>query len=177
MGRPKQLLPWPPPDGPLLIAVSFDAISASCEDMIVVLGPDGDEAAAALGDRRFRRVTPDGDDMLDSVKAGLRAARKHHPDADALLHPADHPRVSSRTLTILRESRSEGDQALMPEHEGRGGHPVLIPSPHFDAILGWSGSGGLRQFWLEHRDSCRRIPVDDPWTVRDLDTPEDYTEA
>ena len=176
MGRPKQLLPWPPPDGPPLVCAAFDAIARACAEMVVVVGSSPHAVVAALGDRRFHQVRPQGAEMIDSVRAGLRAVRGIDPHADALLHPADHPEVARSTLTVLLEARrTHGDLALLPEHAGRGGHPAFIPVRLFDTILEWAGPGGLRRFWREHPECCQRLPVDDPWVVRDVDTPDAYS--
>lgn len=179
MGRPKLLLPWPAPDGPrAVIAAAFDAIAGVCREMVVV-GPADDETlgaalVAALDERRFRQAIPEGDEMIDSVRAGLLAARAIDHDADALLQPADHPDVAPGTLAGLLAGRSDDTTAVIPEHDGRGGHPVLIPHGLFGEILSYDGPGGVRQFWRDHPDRCRRLQVDDPAAVRDLDTPDQY---
>ena len=183
MGRPKLLLPWPAPDGPrAVIAAAFDAIACVCRAMVVVV-PAGDDALVAalveaLGERRFRQVTPEGDEMIDSVRAGLRGSRAIDHDAAALLQPGDHPEVGPDTLAAVLAGRSERDDiAVMPQHDGRGGHPVLIPSQLFGEILSYDGPGGVRQFWRDHPDRCRRLQVDDPAAVHDLDTPDQYSKS
>ncbi len=180
MGQPKLLLPWPAPDGPrAVIAAAFDAIACVCREMVVVV-PAGDDAlvaslVVALGERRFRQVIPEGDEMIDSVRAGLRTARTIDDGAAALLQPADHPEVGPGTLAALLAGGTEHDDtAVMPEHDGRGGHPVLIPSQLFGEILSYEVPGGVRQFWRDHPDRCRRLSVDDPAAVHDLDTPGQY---
>ncbi len=179
MGRPKLLLPWPAPDGPrAVVAAAFDAIACVCREVVVVV-PAGDEALAAaivvaLGDRRFRQAVPEGDEMIDSVRAGLLAARAIDHDADVLLQPADHPDVAPGTLAALLAGRSDDDIAVIPEHDGRGGHPVIIPAGVFGDILSYDGPGGVRRFWQDHPDRCRRLQVDDPAVVHDVDTPDQY---
>ena len=45
MGRPKQLLPWPPKgENPKpLVAAAFDAIARVCDEMVVVVGHEADD--------------------------------------------------------------------------------------------------------------------------------------
>lgn len=173
MGRPKQLLPWPPPDGPdAMVAAAFDAIAWACADMVVVVASPDNEVVAALGDRRFHAVVPDGEAMLDSASAGLRAVG---PGADAMLQLADHPEVARSSVQTLLDNRA--GIAVMPEYAGHGGHPVLIPAALFADILDNAGPGGLRAYWREHPDCCRRLRVDDPGVVRDLDGPADYVSS
>jgi molybdenum cofactor cytidylyltransferase len=180
MGRPKLLLPWPAPDGPrAIIAAAFDAIACVCRQVVVVVPARDDALVAALiealGERRFGQAIPDGDEMIDSVRAGLRASLTIDEGAAALLQPADHPDVAPGTLAALLAGGTEHDNtAVMPEHDGHGGHPVLIPRRVFDDILSYNGPGGVRQFWRDHPDRCRRLQVDDPAVIHDLDTPDQY---
>jgi CTP:molybdopterin cytidylyltransferase MocA len=177
MGRPKQLLPWPPVNGERpLVAAAFDAIAPACCAMVVVVGHEADGVLTALGERMFQSVRVDPDaEMLSSVKVGLAAARAIHPTADILLHPADHPEVSRDTVeSLVRTSAEQPDRAVMPEYEGQGGHPVVIPAEMVSSILDFADGGGLRQFWLNHADRCVRLSVDDRGVILDLDVPSDY---
>ncbi len=178
MGELKQLLPWPPKSETFepLVAAAFDAIAPACCAMVVVVGHEADLVLGALGERAFQSVRVSADaEMIASVKAGLSAAVAIHPTADVLLQPADHPEVRRETIELLlRTSAEQAGRAVMPEHEGRGGHPVVIPAELVYSILDFAGAGGLRQFWLDHPDDCVRLPVDDPGVILDLDVPSDY---
>lgn len=180
MGRPKQLLPWPPksPDVKPLVAAAFDSIACVCGEMVVVVGNEADAVIAALGKRQFGAVAVDsGAEMIASVKAGLAVARGLDPTADVLLHPADHPEVRRETLDLLIQIAAEQPGlAVMPTFGGAGGHPVLIPAELAVDIVSYEGPGGLRQFWIDHADQCIRREIDDPGVVFDLDTPADYDE-
>jgi CTP:molybdopterin cytidylyltransferase MocA len=177
MGRAKQLLPWPAVGGDRpMVAAAFDAIAPACCAMVVVIGHEGEGVLAALAERTFELVRVDpAAEMLNSVKAGLAAARSIHPTADVLLHLADHPEVKRETIeSLVRASAQQSDRAVMPQLDGRGGHPVVIPAGLVSNILEFQDAGGLRQFWLDHTNLCVRLPVDDPGVVLDVDTPSDY---
>jgi molybdenum cofactor cytidylyltransferase len=177
MGRMKQLLPWPPEGGErMMVAAAFDAIAPACCAMVVVVGHEAESVLAALGDRSFKSVRVDsGAEMLSSVKAGLAAARSIQPTADVLLQLADHPEVKRDTIeTLIRTSAEQPHRAVMPEFDGHGGHPVIIPSSLCSSIVAFHAAGGLRQFWLDHADRCVRLSVDDWGVVLDVDTPSDY---
>lgn len=188
MGRQKLLLPWPPPNGrSTVVATAFDLLQPHCARMIVVLGDDPALTAAldvppsdGAAPRSFTAIAgvPDGD-MFDSVRAGLEAARGA---SIVLLQPADHPTVLDSTITLMLDAlrRDAADPpiiAAMPEHRGRGGHPVAIRGEAIDAILAWRGDSGLAGFWRDVAPRVRRIPVDDPACRSDLDNPGDYTDA
>jgi len=179
MGRLKQLLPWPPgatDDGSTVVAASFDSIAPHCDEMIVVVGAQGEAVANALTPRRFRIVQADPDaEMFESIRAGLSEARTCDHQAAVMLHPADQPAVRSQTVRMLvHEFGQSSKRAVMPEFEGRGGHPVIIPASMFEAILSYGKGGGLRQFWQQRPQRCLRIAVLDPCVRQDLDYPEDY---
>lgn len=179
MGCTKQLVTWPTPEGPKpLVAAAYDAIRPICDQMVVVLGHDADVVATALGTRTFVRAMGDPDaPMFHSIRAGLTAALKIDPTATIVLQPGDHPAVDETTLQALLEcSRSRAALAIIPEHGGRGGHPVLIPPAIAALLLQADSPHGLGQFWKEHPELCHRLPVDDPTILRDIDTPGDLTQ-
>ncbi len=176
MGRTKQLVPWPTADGPKpLVAATYDAIRPICDDMVVVLGHEADAVAAAIGDRAFHRTSSDPDGpMFDSIRAGLVAAQAINPAATIVLQPGDHPDVSLATLHALANcSLPRAALAVIPEYDGRGGHPVLIPPAVAASLLETDCPDGLGQFWSDHPELCHRLPVDDSMILRDIDTPSD----
>jgi molybdenum cofactor cytidylyltransferase len=144
--------------------------------MVVVVGHEADAVEAALSGREFRSFHVDRtEEMIASIKVGMIAARVLYPTADLLLQPADHAEVRRETLDVLIETAAENpNRAVMPEYQGKGGHPVLVPAQLAAHIISYAGSGGLRQFWLDHADRCMRLAVDDPGVVFDVDTPLDY---
>jgi molybdenum cofactor cytidylyltransferase len=178
MGRPKQLLAWPPnaPDAQPLVAAAFDAILPACDAMVVVVGHEADAVIGALGDREFGTVAVEpGAEMIESVKAGLSIARAISPKARIILHPADHPHLRPDTLRALtRTAARHRGCAVMPTFGNQGGHPVIVAAELVIPIVCCEGEGGLRQFWLDNAAKCVRLPVDDPGVVFDIDTPSDY---
>ncbi len=176
MGGKKQLTPLPGADGSKpLVAAAYDAIHSICGDMVVVLGHIADSVVQALGDRTFHRAESDPDaPMFESIRAGLRAALLVDPAATVVLQPCDHPEVASSTLSsLIAWSLKQPGQAIIPQHAGRGGHPVLIPSQICTQLIESYCPQGLGQFWVDHPELCHRVPVDDSKVVRDIDTPAD----
>jgi molybdenum cofactor cytidylyltransferase len=176
MGRTKQLLSWQTADGEKpLVAAAYDAVRPICDEMVVVLGHDADAVAAALGDRSFHRSQSDPDvTMFHSIRAGLKTAQELDPTATVVLQPADHPEVAKTTLTELTESsRQHAEQAVIPEFNGRGGHPILIPPAVIARLVVANSPAGLGDFWISYPEYCVRIAVADPSVIRDIDTPED----
>ena len=184
MGRLKQLIPWPSehdPNAKPMVAAAFDAIAAVCNRMIVVTGTQASAVVDALRPRALHEAKVVGDgEMMVSVRAGLAMALQLDDSADVLLHLADHPQVQAATLRCMLDARQRfADAVIIPEFEGRGGHPVLIP-PGIVQELTSAGvnkraeiPGGLRAFWHSRENDCRRIETNDPWVTRDFDAPED----
>ncbi len=182
MGTLKQVLPWPghANRGGTIIASAYDAITPFCMCMHVVLADNADAITKALGDRPFARIVGDSDaEMMESVRAGVHAILVEVPVFDAvLMQPGDHPGVARATVeAMLAAHQSDPTRAVMPEHDNKGGHPVLVPVSIAARLLEWRRPGGLRQFWIDHPQLRTRLKVNDPLCTLDLDTPEDYDAA
>jgi molybdenum cofactor cytidylyltransferase len=173
MGRTKQLVPWATAgDERPLVAAAYDAIAGVCDAMVVVLGHEADAVAAALGDRPFQRTQSDPDGpMFASIRAGLLACRAIDGEATIVMQPGDHPEVSPTTLERLIAAAGEhASVAVIPEFDGRGGHPVFIPPAIFTEILAAGCPQGLGRFWQTRPELCIRLPVDDANVTMDVDT-------
>jgi molybdenum cofactor cytidylyltransferase len=176
MGETKQLKTWRTPQGNKpLVAAAFDTIKPICDEMVVVLGHDSAEVADALGDRQFHRADSSADaPMFESIRAGLRVVYATDPDATVVLQPGDHPEVAWTSLIeLFYWWVKRPERTIIPEFDGRGGHPTIIPAAVGKLILGSDCSEGLDKFWREHPDLCHRVAIDDPAVVRDVDTPAD----
>lgn len=192
MGQPKLALPWPPdptapvepsPDTarPTVASHVFDALAPWCDRMVVVLGNDADLVKFALSDRPFIEVLGDPEaPMFDSICRALRQVQTLDPPAESvLLSPADHVGVSAAPIERLVAALVAAPGcAAIPESDGRGGHPVLIPSSLFQRILAWPGLEegrlGLGGFWRDHPEFVKRVPGSPQECRRDIDTAADY---
>ena len=173
MGGNKQFHPWTSSEGEKpLVAASFDAIASACRDMVVVLGHRAEEVSAALKPREFHPCMGDPDaPMFASVQAGVQMALVVRPESSILLHPADHPEVAPATLESLQKLAFEfPNLVLIPEYEGRGGHPTLIPHSIARRLLATECPQGLGKFWTTHPELCLRVSVDDARVVQDVDS-------
>jgi molybdenum cofactor cytidylyltransferase len=173
MGGRKQFYPWPTDDGEKpLVAASYDAVEPVCDAMVVVLGHRASEVIVALGERNFQAVHSDPDaPMFDSIRAGIKAALQGNAEATVLLQPGDHPEVKSATLEqLLSLSNKHPELAIIPDFQGHGGHPVLIPADLALRLLATDCPQGLGQYWSVHPELSLRHSVEDSSVVRDVDT-------
>ncbi len=178
-------LPWPTSGGnvPVLIAAASQ-LARRCDDLLVVLGHRASRLESLLDESRpaksIATIKADPDaPMYESFRVGLNHLAPSEQSIEAVvLHPGDHPVITDATAKAVEAAfRCDPTRAAMPAHDGRGGHPVIIPGTLFAALRAYSGEGGLRAYWRAHPDACRRVPVEDPWGRIDLDTAEAYREA
>lgn len=159
--------------GPL-VRRAASGLRERCSEVLVVTGHRAmeiDRALAGLdGVRTVPGPDPDGP-MFGSVRAGLAAAG----DADGyVLLPVDCLAVDAALLDALIAAwRADGGtRAAVPEHAGRGGHPVLLPAAVRAAAAAAPPHASLRHVIADL--GALRVPVDDPDVLTDLDQPEDF---
>jgi molybdenum cofactor cytidylyltransferase len=147
--------------------------SADIEDIVVIVGHRASELTKHLQSQNVRiAVNPDPEsEMAESIARGVEQI--NHASA-ILIALADHPAVSSDTIKTIVAEWERGARMVQPEHEGHGGHPVLIDSAFRGQLLSLDPQNGLRSFFKAHRDEVRRLPVASPYIARDMDTWEDY---
>jgi len=108
--------------------------------------------------------------MFDSVKIGLRYLLGK---CDRILFtPVDVPLFTAKTVKTILDS---GAPLVCPICEGRQGHPILIANELIPEILADSGEMGLKGAIDRCSVPLMRIDVDDPGTIHDADTPEDFS--
>ena len=111
-----------------------------------------------------------------SLQAGLSALPD---DSDLLFWPVDHPFVSDRTIDRLFAAQASDALALwfLPEYEGRGGHPVLWKARLRSDLLALRPDAPVRSLIPEFGPQVRRVRVDDPGVIANVDTPEEFRVA
>lgn len=173
MGTQKLLLPL---RGRPVIAVVVDEILRTMlRPVAVVVGRDGGQIEAALGDRPVALVAnpdPEGD-MLGSVRCGLRALPT---DIDGVLIAlGDQPGVNAGLIeSLLREFHRKQDGIVVPKHGERRGHPLLFASRFREEVLSSHDGIGLRGLLAAHPLEVCEVPAASSAELADLDTPADY---
>ncbi len=108
--------------------------------------------------------------MFDSVKIGLRYLQDKCDKV--LFTPVDVPLFTARTAATILAS---GAKLACPMCEGKQGHPILIANELIPEILNDCGEMGLKGAMDRCSEPLMRIDVDDPGTIHDADTPEDFS--
>lgn len=108
--------------------------------------------------------------MFDSVKIGLSYLQDKCDRV--LLTPVDVPLFTAQTVEKLLSS---GGALACPRCQGATGHPILIGSALIPTILADSGDRGLQGAMERCGEKLCLVDVDDPGTLKDADTPEDFS--
>ena len=109
-------------------------------------------------------------EMFDSVKIGLKYLLGK---CDRLLFtPVDVPLFTAQTVRALMDS---GADLVCPACQGQPGHPILLSAALIPRILADCGQSGLRGALDRCGVPIVSVPVDDPGTLHDADTPEDFS--
>ena len=91
-----------------------------------------------------------------------------------LLHPVDHPLVSTATVLALKTRHSlRPDCILIPTANGKKGHPVVFPSRFFRDLLGAPLEQGARFVVRGHPGAVHHLEVGDEGIRANLNRPED----
>lgn len=172
-GAPKSLLPVR--GRPALGYMAEVALRAGCDPIVAVLGPGQESAESAVVGLPVRIVhVPDHPQArTGSIQAGLATVPG---GLDLLLWPVDHPLVRPETVSALLAARGARGRPSwwVPEFEGRSGHPVVIAANALPQIRALPVEASLREARPKPPDELRRLPVDDPGVVANVDTPEAY---
>jgi len=90
----------------------------------------------------------------------------------------DRPPVKPATIEALddafEKALRQGKWAVVPEYQGKHGHPVLVGREMMEVFLKAPTTSSAREVEHAHQDKIVYIAVDDPLVVADVDTPEQY---
>jgi molybdenum cofactor cytidylyltransferase len=172
MGAFKPLLPFG--ETTVIRSCIQNLRQAGVEDIVVVLGHRAAELQETLSDLRLHfALNPDASsEMGASIACGLREVPLH--SGAVLIALTDQPAVPPGVIRCIAEEWKSGERLVIPEFQGRGGHPVLIDLRFREELLNLDSTGGLRSFLKGHREQVRRLPVNSPLIAQDMDTWDDY---
>lgn len=167
MGRPKALLPL---DGrTALECVVARAWDARAQGVIVCVSRELSPLLPAIDghvvqvDDAERQRGP-----IASIRHALTCGPTlmHAPITAWLIWPVDHPFVDLTTIRML--IASPGD-VVVPTHDGRGGHPIVISEKMRPSLLAATESeGNLRSFLAGENKTS--VPVSHPAILWNCDT-------
>ena len=175
MGRDKALLPWR--DGTFLSA-AIRALQPATELVIVVAGAN----AAGLepiadANAAFMAINPNPQlGQFSSLQAGLQDVLNRGRDA-AIVTLVNRPPAEIETIEHLKTvflSSDDQTWAVVPEYQGKHGHPFVIGREMIKAFLHAPIGSSAREVEHANQSHIRYVPVSDPLVVANVDTPEDF---
>jgi molybdenum cofactor cytidylyltransferase len=98
----------------------------------------------------------------------------HAPDA-IVVALADMPSIRTGTIRDLVAAVGPDAPIVVPEFDGRRGHPVVFWRSCFEALTELSGDRGAAALLRE--GTVHRVPVRDPAILLDIDRPDDLRGA
>src|ERR1700722_2387048 len=158
MGADKALLPWPPAvegrprTNDTFLSATIRSLSLSTDFIIVVAGKN--EAAiapVAYAEGASIVVNPDPErGQFSSLQTGLHEVMNRGRDA-AMITLVDRPPAKSATFSKLLdafETRNRNTWAVVPEFQGKHGHPILIGREMIEMFLRSPATANARD--VEH---------------------------
>lgn len=181
MGSDKALLPWPPGSisGETLLSASIEALQPFTECIIVVAGGNLEALIplALAHDATIAQNTTPERGQFSSLQVGLREAIARGFDA-AIITLVDSPPLSTATIQKLcaafNQALARGHWGVVPEHDGKRGHPLFANRALIDAFLAAPVASNAREIKHQYADLIESIPVPDALLTVDVNTPEQY---
>ena len=180
MGRDKALLPWPPPAlGDTFLSAAIRLFFSHVDVVLVVVGKN--EAALApvvYANGASLVVNPDpARGQFSSLRVGLQEVLNRGRDA-AMVTLVDRPPVRMETIKRLESAferaTTQRKWAVIPEYQGKHGHPILVGREMMEAFLRAPETSDARDVEHAHLSQIEYVPVDDPLVAINVDTPEQY---
>lgn len=174
MARPKALLQLGPRT--FLQTILETAADAGLEPRVVVLGAEPDKILSHhdLNDVIAVLSEDVAAGPIGSIRAGIRVLFNQEVEAAVIWH-VDRPLVKAGTIeALVSVFRDRKAKIVLPEFDGRRGHPVLFARQVFPELLQASDSGGARDVVRADPARVAAVPVPDPAVLEDINTPEAY---
>ena len=163
---------------PAVQRIAEICLAQGLDPVAVVVGPHKGPVAHLLKELPVEIVDAERwwQGRTASIQAGLEAIPD---DRDVLFWPVDHPFVRANTVATLRRV-AETDLLgiwFLPAYHEHGGHPVLWRAPVRRDVLELRPDAPLRSLLPEFGPQVRRVDVDDPGVIANVDTIDEYNDA
>ena len=165
---------------PLLSLLLEQCRQSLADSVVVVLGHEKERVLEQV-DFSGVQVVENPNYKSGQTGSFQRALEALAPETEAFLNlPVDHPLVTHREIDALIEAyrdRKDLSKIFIPTFEGQEGRPVLFEISLRQEFLALGPDQPVNGIIEKFRDSVSHVPVDNPYIVKDMDTPEDYREC
>lgn len=176
MGQDKALLRW---DRGSFLSGAIEMLKPHVELVIVVAGKNANALGAtvnSLAASLAQNHHPEHG-QFSSLQVGLQEVLNRGRDT-AIIALVDRPPANPRTVAHLKQEflRAVEDDmwAVIPEHEGRHGHPIIAGRELMEACLRAPLHSNARAVEHAHQAKLVYVHVADANVIRNVDTLEQY---
>src|SRR5947207_6342430 len=114
--------------------------------------------------------------QFSPLRIGLEAVLNRGRDA-AVVNLVDRPAPGLQTIEQLKSEFLNADDqiwAVVPEHNGKHGHPIVIGREMIEAFLRAPAGSNARDVEHAHQNRIRYLAVNDPHVAINVNTPEEF---
>jgi molybdenum cofactor cytidylyltransferase len=177
MGEDKSLLEY---HGRSFLGGAIRLLQSACDFVMVVTGANTDLLRPVVFENSaylVRNPRPENG-QFSSLQLGLQAVLNRGRDA-ACVTLVDRPPCQAATLAHLKaeflSTNPETTWAIVPEFQGKHGHPVLFGREMMEVFLRADLTSNARDVEHQHQSRIHYTAVDDPKVVLNINTPEEYS--
>jgi molybdenum cofactor cytidylyltransferase len=175
MGTDKALLPWR--NGTFLSA-AIETLVATTDLVIVIAGRNQQAIAPVVySTSAFLAVNPNPEEgQFSSLRAGLNEVLGRGRDT-AIITLVDRPSPAVATIERLKQvfmAAPDNIWAVVPEFDGRHGHPFIAGREMIEAFLRAPAASNAREVEHALQGHILYQPVDDPLVAVNVNTQEEF---
>jgi len=176
MGQDKALLPW---QGGTFLSAVIDVLKPVTELVIVVGGKNTNSLLPTIYQNGAfiteNHHTEQG--QFSSLRVGLQEVLNRGRDT-AIVALVDRPAARRATVRAIKqyflESVESGVWAVVPEFEGKHGHPFIAGREMIERFLRAPQDATARDVEHAAQQHISYFPVNDPNVIMNVDTPEEF---
>ena len=177
MGEDKALLQFA---GRSFLAGAIQLLQSACDFVVVVAGNNTDLLRPVIYQNSAYVVhnwQPERG-QFSSLREGLQAVLDRGRDATCVTlvdRPPARPETLARLKTEFMNTAPEKIWAVVPEFQGKHGHPVIFGREMMEVFLRADPTHNAREIEHEYQSRIEYVSVDDSRVVLNINTPEDYS--
>ena len=164
--------------GAMLDVVLRQFRSASLDALVVVLGYEARRIIQQINLADLKVVI--NGEHRSGLSASIQRGLAHIlPGSQAvMIGLGDMPLVTTATInTLIREYKKSKKGIVVPVHDKKRGHPVILDLTYQDDLLELRGDVGARSVLDAHPDDIREVKIKSDEVLIDVDTREAWAEA
>ena len=165
-------------DAPLIRNTAIEMLKSDLDSCSIVLGYQSDKVADVIKDLNVNLILNPlwKEGQASSLRAAINTLDSTY--SDLLIMLGDLPGIKSSHINSIIEEHLLTDnrksKITIPSFKGQKGNPVIWGRSFFHDLSNLEGDVGGRTLFSEHPAAINILEMNDPWVVKDADTPEDF---